>query len=203
MTDAAMFFQMLDRYNGADEVERAAIEREITSMFQVAKAVVAVDMSGFTRTVQEFGVVHYMGVIRRMNEISRRVIGDGKGEIAKTDADNLTAVFGDVETALATTLDLFEAFDTDNEGYEPSRRIRASAGIAWGDILAVPGYDVNGDAVNLSYKLGEDMAKVGQILMEEAAYQQLAAERQAQFTESDYRVSDVTIDAYRWVGGSG
>ncbi len=196
MADAKRFFELIDHYNTSDVAGQAETEAVILGQFRQDKAVLALDMSGFTDLVQRFGVVHYVAIIRRMNLIAGQVIETNKGAIAKTDADNLTAVFGSVSHAVEAADQLFQAFEDDNQGKPSTRHIRASVGIAYGDILAVPGYDVNGDAVNLSYKLGEDLAEVGEILLDQSAYRCLSKPEQAAYSARQYDVSGVTINAW-------
>jgi len=196
MADAKRFFELIDHYNTTDLAGQAEAEAVILGEFRQDKAVLALDMSGFTDLVQRFGVVHYVAIIRRMNLIAGQVIETNKGAIAKTDADNLTAVFDSVSYAVEAADRLFQAFEDDNQDKLSSRHIRASVGIAYGDILAVPGYDVNGDAVNLSYKLGEDLAKVGEILIDQSAYRCLTKPEQAAYNARQYDVSGVTINAW-------
>jgi len=196
MADAKRFFELIDHYNTTDLAGQAEAEAVILGEFRQDKAVLALDMSGFTDLVQRFGVVHYVAIIRRMNLIAGQVIETNKGAIAKTDADNLTAVFDSVSYAVEAADRLFQAFEDDNQDKPSSRHIRASVGIAYGDILAVPGYDVNGDAVNLSYKLGEDLAKVGEILIDQSAYRCLTKPEQAAYNARQYDVSGVTINAW-------
>ena len=196
ITDAKRFFELIDQYNNGDDADRVQIEAVILEHFRQHKAVLALDMSGFTDLVQRFGVIHYVAIIRRMNLIARQIVEKNKGAIAKTDADNLTAIFNSVSHAVDATDQLFEAFENDNHRLPSSQHIRASAGIAYGEILAVPGYDVNGDAVNLSYKLGEDLAEVGEILVDQSAYECLSESQQTDYSARCFEVSGVTISAW-------
>ena len=196
ITDAKRFFELIDQYNNGDDADRVQIEAVILEHFRQHKAVLALDMSGFTDLVQRFGVIHYVAIIRRMNLIARQIVEKNKGAIAKTDADNLTAIFNSVSHAVDATDQLFEAFENDNHRLPSSQHIMASAGIAYGEILAVPGYDVNGDAVNLSYKLGEDLAEVGEILVDQSAYECLSESQQTDYSARCFEVSGVTISAW-------
>jgi class 3 adenylate cyclase len=50
--------------------------------------------------------------------------------------------------------------------------VAVCAGVAWGRILQFED-DLFGDAVNVAYKLGEDTAKAGEVLLDEHAAEQV------------------------------
>ena len=56
---------------------------------------------------------------------------------------------------------------------DADRRLYASIGIGFGDILVLADEDLFGDEVNLASKLGEDVAQGGMVLLTEAARAEL------------------------------
>jgi class 3 adenylate cyclase len=62
--------------------------------------VAALDMSGFTRVVKQYGAVHYIAMIKRMQDQVDTAVENAGGKVIKYDADNMAAVFDDVEAAI-------------------------------------------------------------------------------------------------------
>ena len=201
MPDSDTFFSLIDAFNAADETRRGEIDRQITTMFTRRRAAMAVDMSGFTRLVRQHGTVHYVAMIRRMHDVACRIIPETGGRLVKFDADNFTALFETASLALGGAESLQRALEADNAGHPRSARIVTSIGIAWGDVLDVPGYDANGDPINLGYKLGEDLAEAGEILIDAAAYDELETPDRQRFDARHFSISGVDVEAYSLGGG--
>lgn len=202
MPDSETFFEMIDSFNATgDDGARREIDQRITTMFTRRRAAMAVDMSGFTRLVQQFGTVHYVAMIRRMQQVAGRVVPAAGGRLVKFDADNFTALFASASDALAGAEGLHQALEADNAGHPESARIVTSIGIAWGDVMDVPGYDANGDPINLGYKLGEDLADAGEILLDAAAHGALGADAQARFTAREVEIAGQRVSAFSLGGG--
>src|SRR6476620_8769543 len=94
------FAALLDALNAATPERRPAIEQLINDTFQCRKAVLALDMSGFTLTVRRDGILSYLCQIRRMQKLTLPIMLSHEGEIVKYDADNLMAVFANAEHAV-------------------------------------------------------------------------------------------------------
>ena len=190
------FFDLVDRWI-AEPHRRTDLTTEIEAAFGDEKAVVACDMCGFTRIVRDHGTVHYIAMIRRMQRISNASMTECGGRIVKFDADNLTAVFSTVDDAVDGVGRLFAQVADDNRRHDPTLRIRLSLGIAYGKILDVPGYDVNGDPINVSYKLGEDLADDDEVILHQSAYDRLTLPVRDHLSREVFTVSGVEIPAYR------
>jgi class 3 adenylate cyclase len=76
--------QMLER--PADEAE---LSRELEEQFAETRAVLVLDMSGFSRTTQLRGIVAFLLMIHRMRQIVTPVIEAHGGLVIKAEADNL------------------------------------------------------------------------------------------------------------------
>ena len=89
------FASLLDALIAAPPDRRDAIEELILSTFQRKRAVLALDMSGFTLAVRRDGILAYLCQIRRMQKLTRPIVLAFGGEVVKNEADNLLAVFED------------------------------------------------------------------------------------------------------------
>lgn len=152
------FYALIDRLDRCDAGERRTLEELIWSTFGVERTVLALDMSGFSRTVQAQGIVSYLARIRRMQQVSAPLVAARDGEVVKFTADNLMAVFTDPRQALAA------AADIRRDCLALPEPLEVSIGLDHGRFLYVPHSDCFGDPVNVAFKLAEDIAGTGEVL---------------------------------------
>lgn len=154
---------------------RVEISQSIEREFTQRRAVLVLDMSGFSRTTQVHGVVSFLLMIHQMRLLAVPTIEACGGTLVKAEADNLYCLFEDVDRAVAAAREIMRQLNTVNVLLPATRRLYASIGIGFGDILVLGGQDLFGDEVNLTSKLGEDVAQGGMILLTEAARAELPA----------------------------
>ena len=154
---------------------RQEISQEIARDFTQRRAVLVLDMSGFSRTTQLHGVVTFLMMIHQMRLLAVPTIQASGGKLVKAEADNLFCLFDSVDAAVRASREIINRLNTVNVLLPGDRRLYASIGVGWGDILVLEDEDLFGDEVNLSSKLGEDVAQGGQILLTEAARAELDA----------------------------
>jgi class 3 adenylate cyclase len=152
---------------------RSEIAAEIERDFTQRRAVLVLDMSGFSRTTQVHGVVSFLLMIHQMRLLAAPVIEAHAGTLLKAEADNLYCLFARVDDAVAAARAIIGKLDTVNVLLPSGRRLYASIGIGFGDILVLADEDLFGDEVNLASKLGEDVAQGGMVLLTEAAHAEL------------------------------
>ncbi|WP_068874564.1 MULTISPECIES: adenylate/guanylate cyclase domain-containing protein [unclassified Phenylobacterium] len=152
---------------------RVEISETIEREFTQRRAVLVLDMSGFSRTTQVHGVVSFLLMIHQMRLLAVPTIEACGGTLVKAEADNLYCLFEDVDQAVAAAREIMRQLNTVNVLLPATRRLYASIGVGFGDILVLGGHDLFGDEVNLTSKLGEDVAQGGMILLTEAARAEL------------------------------
>ncbi|HEX8202762.1 MAG TPA: adenylate/guanylate cyclase domain-containing protein [Isosphaeraceae bacterium] len=151
----------------------AEIDGRIRAAFERRVAILVLDMCGFSRLSRKHGIIFYLGMIRQMEEAATpAVVGNG-GRVIKQEADNLFAVFDQPAQALEAALDIVRAFAAVNSVVPSDRDLHGSIGIGFGATLVVGDEDLFGVEVNLAAKLGEDVARAGEILLTAAAYRAL------------------------------
>ncbi len=155
------FYALIDRLDRSQGDEKAALERMLWDTFGVDASVLALDMSGFSRTVRADGIIAYLAHIRRMQQVSTPIVVAAGGEVVKYTADNLMAVFDSAAQAVHAARDIRQACLSMPEPLE------VSIGLASGRFLYVPHTDCFGDPVNVAFKLAEDIAANGEILATE------------------------------------
>jgi class 3 adenylate cyclase len=150
-------------------VEEASITQEIERAFTQRRAVMVLDMSGFSRVTQRYGIVAFLVMIMKMRGLSEPIIEAHNGDLVKAEGDNLFCLFPDVDDALGASLEIMAGLAQLNLHQPPDRQLYASIGIGYGDVLVLEHADMFGDEVNKASKLGEDIARAGEILLTAAA----------------------------------
>jgi class 3 adenylate cyclase len=154
---------------------RRRLEAQIEETFVRNRAVLVLDMTGFTRTTQARGIVEFLLKIQRLRRITDPVVARHRGDVVKAEADNLFCLFTTVDDALAAAREVVIGLPED---------VYASIGIGFGPMLLIGDDDMLGNEVNLASKLGEDVADHGEILLTEAARAQVPTEKLAARTVS-------------------
>ena len=175
MTDAQELASLLTRrrQTGAD---RAAVDAEIFARFGRVQAVMFTDLVGFSRVVEAFGIVHFLQLIQESETLFMPLIHQQGGVCIKHEGDSLLVVFDTPHQALATAKAMVAATAAVNPGRAPEDRIEVCIGLGYGTVLRVGTNEVWGAEVNAASKLGEDMAKGGQILATDTLRLELASE---------------------------
>ena len=196
------FIALIDRLNASAAHERDDLEREIATTFEIECAVLALDMTGYSSSVRRDGIVQHLCRIRRMQLLIRPLIEQCGGQIVRELADNILAVFPDaasgVEAALAVRATV--AKSRDNHPMDRTAKLfGVSIGIDHGKLLLVAGHDCFGDPVNIAFKLGEDIADAGEILITDNVRKQLAsfAQENAAPPAIDVSISGVDLLVYK------
>jgi class 3 adenylate cyclase len=153
------------------------IDRQITQTFEQRVAILAMDMCGFTQLTLAHGIIHFLAMIRQMEEVARPAIEGNGGRVIKQEADDIFAVFSEPAQALEAALDILRGFDAINKVLPPERHLHGSVGIGFGDTLVIGDEDLFGSEMNVACKLGEDIAETDEILLTDAAYAALPAGR--------------------------
>jgi len=192
--DAAVLARLLDARNEHPE-SLAEIDAEIWRRFGRTRAVLVLDMCGFSRLTMRYGITHFLAMIRRLQTIVRPVIAAGGGHVIKTEADNVFATFDDVPQALATARAIQRSLDAANTFLPEDWDLHAAIGIGYGPLLVIGDDDLFGSEMNIASKLGEDVAARGEILLSSAARERVVTESDA--TEIPVQLSGLTIRAFR------
>src|SRR5215475_756912 len=152
---------------------RADIAQNIEDTFGQSKAVLTLDMSGFSRTTQQHGIISFLLMIHQMQLICRPCVEQCGGTVIKTDADNLFCLFDTVADAVKASQEIITRLNAVNVVLPADRQLYVAFGIGYGKILNIGDEDIFGDEMNLACKLGEDIAEKGEILLTPAAKDEL------------------------------
>uniref|UniRef100_A0A832H2T1 Adenylate/guanylate cyclase domain-containing protein n=1 Tax=Oscillatoriales cyanobacterium SpSt-402 TaxID=2282168 RepID=A0A832H2T1_9CYAN len=176
------------------------VDRQIHEIFDQDCAILVMDLSGFSRLTIRHGIVHFLAMVHRMTAIATPIVHQHQGRVVKQEADNLFAVFPGVKAAVATAIDIFKAFAAVNVDLPNDQDLYAAIGIGYGTTLVVGDDDLFGNEMNLASKMGEDLARQGEILLTEAAYHQFQPNPE-EWEALPLVISGLEVMAYKWVGG--
>jgi len=175
--------------------QRDEITQNIDAIFAQDKAVLVLDMSGFSRTTRQHGIVSFLLMIHQMKLIARPAIEAQGGLILKAEADNLFCLFDTADDAVQAAREIVGRLTTVNVLLPEDRRLYASVGIGYGRILNVADEDIFGDEVNLASKLGEDVAERGAVLLTANAQARLQ-DTSIQTREETLSISGLSLSYY-------
>ena len=189
----ALLDEMLDRPEAEAELT-AALERD----FGETRAVLVLDLSGFSRCTAENGIVCFLLMIHKLKRLAVPAVEEAGGILVKAEADNLYCMFEDVDDAIAAAQEILRRLEIANRDDPAHRQLGAAIGIGFGPILNVDERDLFGQEVNLACKLGEDIARPGEILLTAAA--RARAERlEAASERNEVGISSLTVSYYKIV----
>ncbi len=170
---------------GADK-ER--IDERIWDLFGEEWTVMFTDLSGFSRNVAAFGIIHFLQVILEQKKLLLPIVVAHDGILIKIEADSLLLLFKRPSRALACAIAMQHACERTNGERTPEEKILLCIGIGFGRILRIGDTDVWGREVNAASKLGEDTANAGEILVTDAVRVLLGDEAGLRFEDLDVPV---------------
>jgi adenylate cyclase len=151
---------------GADVEE---IDRRIWDLFGEEWAVMFTDLSGFSRQVERFGIIHFLQIIHEQRKLLLPLVEEHDGLLVKQEGDSFLILFRRAPSALACAQEMQRACSLYNDRRTPEEQILLCVGIGFGRVLRIGDTDVWGREVNAASKLGEDRAKSSEILVTAAA----------------------------------
>lgn len=194
VTSRRMLERLLDRRNDHPE-QLAEIDAKIRAQFEQTRAILVLDMCGFSRLTTKHGIIHYLSMIRRMQHVVLPRIAAQRGVVMKTEADNVFGVFPDVPQALAAARGVLAELVDQNRALPEDWDVHVGIGIGHGPLLMVGDHDAYGAEMNYASKLGEDLAEAGDLLLTEAAWSRLKQQKRG-FTRKLARISGVRFPYY-------
>ena len=175
MTDAQELDTLLGQRRQPNS-DRAAVDAAIFQRFGQLKAVMFTDLVGFSRVVEAFGIVHFLQLIHESESLFTPLIEQHGGRCIKHEGDSLLVLFDTPLQALTAAQAMIQATTKVNPGRAAEDRIEVCIGLGYGNVLCIDDNEVWGAEVNAASKLGEDIAKAGEILVTDTVRQVLADE---------------------------
>src|SRR4051812_38648826 len=151
---------------GADTKQ---IDQRIWDLFGQEWAIMFTDLSGFSRQVAKFGIIHFLQIIFEQKQLLLPVVEAADGILIKIEADSFMILFRTAARAVSCAVQMQRVCQAHNTRRAPEEQVILCVGVGFGKILKIGDEDVFGHEVNLASKLGEDTAKGDEILVTPAA----------------------------------
>jgi adenylate cyclase len=148
--------------------DKERIDKRIWNLFGEKWAVLYTDLSGFSRNVTEFGIIHFLQTIYESHRLLVPVIQHGCGILLKTEGDSLMVIYRSVDDAARSAIAMQNCCQRHSANLPAEDKVLLCIGIGYGDVLRIGDQDVYGAEVNAACKLGEDTAKAHEILISNA-----------------------------------
>lgn len=147
---------------GADKKK---IDERIWDLFGEDWAVMFTDLSGFSRRVAEFGIIHFLQTIQEAERLLLPVIEEHDGILLKVEGDSFLVIFRNPRKALQCSATMQRTLRDYDAGLADEDKVLLCVGLGFGRMLRIGDADVYGSEVNAASKLGEDRAKAWEILV--------------------------------------
>lgn len=178
---------------GAD---KELIDKRIWDLFGEEWCVMFTDLSGFSRGVAKFGIIHFLQTIYESERLLVPVIEDHDGILLKSEGDSLLVIFRNVVKAIQSCRKMQEVLREYNTDKPAEEQILLCVGLGYGRMLRIGDQDVFGSEVNAASKLGEDMAEAWELLVTKAVKERAEGIESLKFEPLD-EIPPGTDAAYR------
>lgn len=174
------------------------IDQRIWDLFGEEWCVMFTDLSGFSRGVAKFGIIHFLQTIQESERLLIPVIEDFDGILLKSEGDSLLVIYRNVSKAIQCCHKMQHVLKDYNSDKAVEEQILLCVGLGYGRMLRIGDQDVFGSEVNAASKLGEDMAEAWELLVTKAVKEQAEEDPDLEFelldetppgTEAAYRVT--------------
>jgi class 3 adenylate cyclase len=150
------------------DADRESIDLRIWDLFGEEWCVMATDLSGFSRGVADFGIIHFLQTIYEAERLLVPVVDLHDGILLKVEGDSFLVLFRNVQKALHAAVQMQRSTRRYNGGREPREHVLLGVGLGFGRMLRIGDQDVFGVEVNAACILGETWAKGYDILVTQA-----------------------------------
>ena len=169
-------------------------EAAFDEKYLTTKAVLVLDVTGFTTSTIHGGAIGSFLRILDAQKICAPVLHKYGASCVRAFADDLIAVFDEGGVALDAALEIqreASALDASKHVQRPECCI----GIGFGSVYAIGPNHAMGDEMNQASKLGEEIARGGEILVTENAFRALEGRADVRFESQT--VDDLLFPYYR------
>jgi adenylate cyclase len=149
---------------GADKEK---IDERIWDLFGETWCIMFTDLSGFSRGVEKFGIIHFLQTIHESERILIPVIDEHDGILLKVEGDSFLVIFKKVRKAMNAAIKMQQILKEYNHDKSDEEKVLLCIGMGYGHVLKIGDSDVYGAEVNAASKLGEDTANAWEILVTE------------------------------------
>lgn len=186
------FFDLMRRRNARNEAATdAAIERACAAELTV----VSCDSSGFSKKTHEHGIIEFMDNMVKCHDALERIVRRHGGVTLSNKADNLMLVFDGPLAAVACSVELHRWLKRRNKGLPERKRYNMCIGAHHGRLLRFAD-DAYGAAVNVAFKLGEDVAGKDELIVSGTVNEMIKKKFRTDYSKH-VTIGGAPVDVYR------
>jgi class 3 adenylate cyclase len=191
MTTKRFFGLMLQR----NARNAAAVDARIHKACAAELTVVSCDSSGFSKKTHEHGIIEFMDNMTKCHYALEKIVARHGGITLSDKADNLMLLFPEPVKAVACGIDMHRWLKKRNVGLPEHKKYNICIGVHHGGLLRFAD-DAYGPAVNVSFKLGEDIAGKDELLVTGQANAMLKKKYRTDYSKH-VTIGGVTFDVYK------
>lgn len=165
------------------DADKKNIDQRIWDLFGEEWCVMFTDLSGFSRGVAKFGIIHFLQTIYEANRLLIPVIEGYDGILLKTEGDSFLVIFKNVHKSVECAIEMQKILKGYNQNKSDEEKVLLCVGIGYGHMLRIGDEDVFGAEVNAASKLGEDTAKAWEVLVTDAVKKKIGKTKKFGFKE--------------------
>lgn len=158
-------------------------------------AVLVCDSSGFSKKTHDHGIIEFLDTMVKCHDRFVRIVEGVGGQALSSKADNLIALFPSVDAAARAALDLNAWLKARNAKVPEYKRYNICSGIDFGPLIRLAD-DAYGPAVNVAFKVGEDVAGIDEILLTGRAAARLDGSFGKRYSRN-VTIGAISFDLYR------
>ncbi len=167
-------FEKLIRERLESGADKDKIDERIWDLFGEEWCIMFTDLSGFSRGVAKFGIIHFLQTIYESERLLIPVIDDFDGILLKVEGDSFLVLFKKVSKAIRAAIEMQKILNVYNKDRIDVEKVLLCVGLGYDRVLKIGDTDVYGSEVNAASKLGEDTAKAGEILVTDSVMEKAA-----------------------------
>ena len=145
--------------------DKETIDQRIWDLFGETWSIMFTDLSGFSRGVAKFGIIHFLQTIYEAERLLIPIIENHDGILLKVEGDSFMVIFRNVKKAIQCAITMQKTLSGYNVDKADEEKVLLCVGLGYGKILKIGDTDVFGSEVNAASKLGEDFANAWEILV--------------------------------------
>ncbi len=147
---------------------RELIDKRIWDLFGEDWCVMFTDLSGFSRHVEKFGIIHFLQTIHESQRLLIPILENHDGILLKAEGDSYLVIFRNIEKGIQASIQMEKVLAKYNKNRTKEEQVLLCVGLGYGKVLKIGDNDVYGAEVNAASKLGEDTAGAYEILVTES-----------------------------------
>lgn len=173
----------------------AALDARIEKACGAELTVVSCDSSGFSRKTHEHGIIEFMDNMVKCHDALEKIVARHGGITLSDKADNLMLIFDEPVQAVACAIEMHRWLKRRNVGLPEHKKYNICVGIHHGKLLRFAD-DAYGPAVNVAFKLGEDIAGKDELMITAQVNEVVKKKFRTDYTKH-ITIGGLSFDAYK------